>query len=137
MTLFLIVLVAIFLASLWVFLRSSPKRTRKKALTIYNIGTLITAVILCTLFTLRIYTNMAGGPDRTWWPVLSLIAGGIYIDGAGREAAKSISLHREGVRIGTAKDLKVAACFFTLMFIIAAWVIVFALLSLAGRMGSV
>ena len=78
MTLFLIVLVAIFLVSLWVFLRSSPKQTRKKALTVYNIGTLITAVILCTLFTLRIYTNMAGGPDPRWWPVLSL-AGSLVI----------------------------------------------------------
>jgi len=67
------------------------------------------------------------------WPFISLIAGGIYLDGAGREAAKYISLSKGGVRIGTAKDMKVAAFFFSIMFIIAIWVILYSLWFLAGQ----
>ncbi len=67
------------------------------------------------------------------WPFISLIAGGIYLDGAGREAAKYISLHKEGVRIGTSKNMRVAAFFFSIMFIIAIWVILYSLWFLSGQ----
>ena len=58
-------------------------------------------------------------------------AGGIYLDTAGRETAKYISLHKSGVRIGAAQDLKVAAFFFVLMSVIALWVLIYALWFLA------
>lgn len=82
-----------------------------------------------------LWTLLAAGilmlANNYWWPHLSLIAGGIYLDGAGREAAKCISLRKGGVRIGTPKDLWVAAVFFLIMATIALWVIIYAIWSLA------
>lgn len=65
--------------------------------------------------------------NNHWWPYVSLVAGGIYLDGAGREVAKCISLSKEGIRIGTPKDLKIAAVFFIAMSVIALWVIIYAI----------
>ena len=65
--------------------------------------------------------------NNHWWPYVSLVAGGIYLDGAGREVAKCISLSKEGIRIGTPKDLKIAKVFFIAMSVIALWVIIYAI----------
>ena len=86
-----------------------------------------------------LWTLLASGvlmlTNNYWWPYLSLIAGGIYLDGAGREVAKLLSLSKEGIKIGTPKDLKVAAVTFFSMFIIAIWAIAYSLWFLAGQMG--
>ncbi|MBU0514524.1 MAG: hypothetical protein KJ621_07095 [Proteobacteria bacterium] len=71
--------------------------------------------------------------NNHWWPYVSLIAGGIYLDTAGREAAKFLSLKQSNVRIGSSKDLKIAAFFFSLMALIALWVLVYTLWFLAAR----
>jgi len=68
------------------------------------------------------------------WPYLSLIAGGIYLDGAGREIAKHLSLSKGGIRIGTPKDVRVAAVAFSAMLIIAIWVIIYSLWFLVVQM---
>lgn len=39
--------------------------------------------------------------DHAWWPIVALVGGAIYIDAAGREAAKILSLRKEGFRLGT------------------------------------
>lgn len=70
--------------------------------------------------------------NHYWWPYLSLIAGGIYLDGGGREAAKYLSLRKSGVKVGTSKDTKLAAAFFTLMIVVALWVIIYAMWFLAA-----
>lgn len=64
--------------------------------------------------------------NHPWWPCLSLVAGGIYLDTAGRETAKYLSLHRSGIGSGSPRDLKVAAFSFTLMAVIALWAIIYA-----------
>ena len=69
--------------------------------------------------------------NNSWWPYVSLVAGGIYLDGAGREAAKYISLTKGGVRIGSPKDLRIAAVFFCIMAAIALWVITYAIWTIA------
>lgn len=69
--------------------------------------------------------------DHPWWPWLALIAGGIYLDGAGRESAKYVSLSAEGVRIGTPRDNRTSVAFFTTMFLVAVLVIGYALWFLA------
>ncbi|MDY6953063.1 MAG: hypothetical protein SWE60_16260 [Thermodesulfobacteriota bacterium] len=71
--------------------------------------------------------------DNYWWPYLGLIAGGIYLDAAGREGAKYIGLSKSGIRIGTPKDLKIAACCFLAMGVVSLWVIVYATWTLAER----
>lgn len=38
--------------------------------------------------------------DRPAWPYVALVAAAIYIDTAGREAAKTLSFKHEGVRVG-------------------------------------
>ena len=73
--------------------------------------------------------------NNYWWPYLSLIAGGIYLDAAGREVAKLVSLSQEGFRIGTPQELKFVAVFFTTMFMIAIWVIIYSLWFLVGQTG--
>jgi hypothetical protein len=78
-----------------------------------------------------LWTLLAAGililTNNHWWPYVSLVAGGIYLDGAGREVAKCISLSKEGIRIGTPKDLKIAAGFFITMSAIALWVIIYSI----------
>ena len=65
--------------------------------------------------------------NHPWWCYLSLIAGGIYLDTAGREVARLLSLSNEGIRIGTPKDFKNVAFFFLIMFVIATWMIAYSL----------
>ncbi|MFH0788345.1 MAG: hypothetical protein V2B13_12115 [Pseudomonadota bacterium] len=72
--------------------------------------------------------------DHPWWPILSLVAGGIYLDGAGRESAKYLSLHKSGVRIGTSKQVKTAQVFFASMFLVALLVLADAMWFLAARL---
>ncbi len=38
--------------------------------------------------------------DHSYWPVVSLLAGAIYFDTSGREAAKNLSFRHEGLRVG-------------------------------------
>lgn len=54
--------------------------------------------------------------NHDWWPIISLIAAAIYLDTAGREAAKILSFAHEGVRIGPEKQQKV---FFTSYIVMA------------------
>ena len=39
--------------------------------------------------------------EHAWWPYLCLVGGAVFIDAAGREAAKVLSMKAEGVRVGT------------------------------------
>ncbi len=63
--------------------------------------------------------------DSAWWPAIALVAGGIYLDAAGREAMKCWSLKQSGVRIGSPGARKVQVVFFTLMAAIALWLLAY------------
>ena len=84
-----------------------------------------------------LWTLLASGvlmlTNNPWWPYLSLIAGGIYLDTVGREVAKLLSMSEEGIRIGTPKDLKNVAVFFLMMSVIAIWAIAYSLWFLVGK----
>lgn len=45
--------------------------------------------------------------DNNWWPIVALAGGAIYLDTSGREAAKILSLRKEGFRLGTKKQQRV------------------------------
>lgn len=45
--------------------------------------------------------------DHNWWPIAALVGGAIYLDASGREAAKIISLRKEGLRLGTKNQQRV------------------------------
>jgi hypothetical protein len=68
--------------------------------------------------------------DHAWWPYVALIAGGVSVDTAGREAAKWRGLRAGGIRIGGEKDAKVFHGFMWATAAVGLWVIVFALLDL-------
>jgi hypothetical protein len=64
--------------------------------------------------------------DQKWWPYVALISSGIYLDTAGREAAKYLSLFKGGVKTGTAKEKRIALAFYGIMAAISLWLMVYA-----------
>ncbi len=42
--------------------------------------------------------------DHPWWPIVSLISGGIYLDTGGREWAKVKGLDAQSVPVGSSRD---------------------------------
>jgi len=72
--------------------------------------------------------------DQYWWPVMSLIGGAIYLDTAGREAAKNLSFRHEGIKVGTDKEQRVFFASYIVMAIIAVFVIVFTIYTLYSQL---
>jgi hypothetical protein len=72
--------------------------------------------------------------NHPWWPVLSLIAGAIYLDTAGRESAKYLSFYKSGIRIGTSKQMKIAKVFFASMFLVAILILAYTIWFLDARL---
>ena len=68
--------------------------------------------------------------NHGWWPIMSLLAGAIYLDASGREAVKNLSLKHEGIRVGTDKENQVFLVFYIVMAVIAIIVIAFSMLKL-------
>lgn len=66
-----------------------------------------------------------------WWPYLGLLAGGIYLDGAGREAAKYTSLKKSGVRLGNPREYWITLVYFVVMFLVGLGVVIYSLFYLA------
>lgn len=70
--------------------------------------------------------------NHAWWPIMSLIAGAIYLDTSGREAAKNLSFRHEGVRVGADKEQRVFFAFYIIMAVIAIVVIGYSILKLTA-----
>lgn len=58
--------------------------------------------------------------DHGWWPVVSLIGGSIYLDAAGREAAKNVCFRHEGMKTGTNQQQRIFFASYIVMALIAA-----------------
>lgn len=56
--------------------------------------------------------------DYNRWPIVALVGGAIYFDTAGREAAKIISLRKEGFRLGAPTQQRIFFCSYIVMAII-------------------
>jgi len=65
--------------------------------------------------------------DHDGWPPMALVAAGIYLDAAGREAAKIASLRKGGVQVGTPGNIRVQKICFIVMAVMAAWLITYTL----------
>ena len=65
--------------------------------------------------------------DHHWWPVISLIGGAIYLDAAGREAAKNLSFQHEGIKVGTYKEQRLFFASYIVMAVIAIIVIMYSI----------
>ena len=70
--------------------------------------------------------------NHTWWPIMSLLAGAIYLDASGREAVKNLSFKHEGIRAGTDKEQQVFLVFYIVMAVIAIIVIGYSILKLTA-----
>jgi len=68
--------------------------------------------------------------DHSWWPYLTLIAGGICVDTSGREIAKVLGLGRQGVKTGSEVEKRLFFAFLGTIFLIGVWCVAFALASL-------
>jgi len=60
------------------------------------------------------------------WPLFALFGGAIYLDTAGREAAKILSFKHEGVRIGSPKQQSFFFATYVVMAVLAIVVIAYA-----------
>ena len=56
-----------------------------------------------------------------WWPLLGVISGAIYLDTAGREAARCRSFAREGIKIGSPADIRKANAALVVMAALGVW----------------
>ena len=68
--------------------------------------------------------------DHAWWPYLSLAGGAVFIDAAGREAAKNLSMRAEGVRIGSAAEQALVFGTYVVMGVLGAVAVIYALVAL-------
>lgn len=68
--------------------------------------------------------------NHEWWPIMSLLAGAIYLDASGREAAKNLSFKHEGIRVGGDKVQRVFFMFYIAMAVIAIVIISYSVLQL-------
>ena len=59
--------------------------------------------------------------DHAWWPYLALVAGGVYVDTAGRETAKVLGLSEHGVKTGSQKETRLFFAFLGAMLLIGVW----------------
>ena len=57
------------------------------------------------------------------WPATALVAGGIYVDTAGRELAKVLGLKRHGVKTGSREEASLYYCFLAALLLIGLWCI--------------
>ena len=72
--------------------------------------------------------------DHDWWPILSLIAGVVYFDAAGREAAKNITFRHEGLEMGTDKQQILYFGSYVVMVVISLPLIVYSVNVLLSRL---
>ena len=71
--------------------------------------------------------------DHPWWPVVSLAAGAIYIDAAGREAAKNLSFRHEGIKAGPKKQQNLFFATYIIMLILGIITLVYSLQRLSSN----
>ena len=68
--------------------------------------------------------------DQSGWAYFGLVGGGMYLYFAGRGIATRVAMQHHGLRIGTARNIKIAFAFLTLWGVIAVITIVAAIDSL-------
>ena len=61
--------------------------------------------------------------DHAWWPFLALVAGGVYVDAAGRESAKTLGLRRGGVRTGSDRETRTFLLVMAFIALLGLWCI--------------
>lgn len=70
--------------------------------------------------------------EHAWWPYLCLVGGAVFVDAAGREAAKILSMKAEGVRVGTAAEQALMFAAYSVMGALGLIAIVLAMVFLSA-----
>lgn len=65
--------------------------------------------------------------NNPMWPLVAFFGGAIYVDTAGREAAKILSFKHEGIRIGSRKQHRIFFATYIIMAILGVVVITYSL----------
>lgn len=68
-----ILLIPLFLVSLWIFFRFIPKIPKAIYVTMYNIATIVIMIVTCWAYGFYLYKDMSKGSDSGWWPVITFI----------------------------------------------------------------
>ena len=83
----LIVLIPLLIISLLAFFKLSPQSSDPKKVKIYNLNTIVVAILLGIVFALRVRASMINGSDAAWWPIIAftfspaILIGTIFISG--------------------------------------------------------
>ena len=64
---------------------------------------------------------------HAWWPVAALVAGGIHVDVGGRETAKLLGLRAGGVRVGSAREIRLGLTLLPLLTFVGLALVVYSL----------
>ena len=64
------------------------------------------------------------------WPIVAIIGGAFYFDGAGREVVKNLSFQHEGIKVGSDKQRRLFFSSYIMMAVIALVVVGAALMNL-------
>ena len=65
--------------------------------------------------------------NNSSWPLFAFFGGAIYLDTAGREAAKILSFKHEGIRIGSPKQHRLFFSTYLIMAVLAIVVVVYSI----------
>jgi len=60
------------MASLLVFFKLSPQTADLQKVKRYNLLTIVMAILLSILFSLKVRASMIDGRDAAWWPILAV-----------------------------------------------------------------
>lgn len=67
------------------------------------------------------------------WPVFAFFGGAVYLDAAGREAAKILSFKHEGVRIGASLQQRLFFSTYFIMAVLAIVALAYSVMQLCGE----
>lgn len=68
--------------------------------------------------------------DNSAWPLVAFFGGAIYLDAAGREAAKYLSFKHAGIRMGSPKQQLVFFLIYLIMAVLSVVVLIFSLMAI-------
>jgi len=72
--------------------------------------------------------------NNSAWPLVAFFGGAIYLDAAGREAAKILSFRHENIRIGSPKQQRYFFATYIAMALIAILVLAYSLMAICNEL---
>jgi len=67
------ILIPIYVAVIWYFIKYSPEHGEPGKLRLYNRTSFLLSVLISGGYIWRLYVEMSKGSDFGWWPIVALI----------------------------------------------------------------